>query len=113
MTAPTDLRATLRDAAKLLRDPVLRCDPGVARAVADHIDKIIADAPPTVAELLPMVDATHRVRWLTAGDYHEAWCDDRGTIGFSILDANDRHAQFTDLNVDDLDRPARLVEVSP
>ncbi len=111
---PTDLRAALRDAAAMLArvkpiDLNVGDDP---HGLAERC-RALADAPPTVAELLPIIDATHRVRWLTDGDHHEAYADHRGRLVVSILGADDRHAQFTDIEIEDLRRPGRLVEATP
>ena len=42
--------------------------------------KILADVPPTVAELLPMVDATHEVRWTAHGEDRRVRAHDGGAI---------------------------------
>ena len=60
MPTPTDIRAALRDAANALARIGLRRD---AELIASL--RAIADAPPTVAELLPRVDATHEVHWVS------------------------------------------------
>ena len=80
MTA--DLRAALRDTATAWdalghraaqpecdRHPLVNPDHCAARA---RQLRALADAPPTVAEPLPLVDATHEVRWVT-------WTDEKRT----------------------------------
>ena len=59
MPTPTDLRAALRDIADRL-DHLTH-----SKLIGEQSAKLraLADAPPTVAELLPMVDATHEVHW--------------------------------------------------
>lgn len=65
MTATTDLRAALREAAAMLEsysEIGFYSDAAKARAKVAEF-RALADAPPTVAELLPRVDATHEVHW--------------------------------------------------
>jgi len=61
---PTDLRAALRDAIHTLTEYTsgTRTDATIAEL------RSIADVPPTVAELLPMVDAWHEARWTAFDD---------------------------------------------
>ena len=69
MTTTTDLRAALRDAAALLESYAeigFASEGAEARVKAADL-RALADAPSTVAELLPMVDARHEVHW-TDGD---------------------------------------------
>ena len=42
--------------------------------------KILADTPPTVAELLPMVDAGHEARWTAHGEDRRVRAHDGGAI---------------------------------
>ena len=65
---PTELRAALRDAAAMLdsySEIGFYSDAAKARAKVAEF-RALADAPPTVAELLPMVDATHEAWWQSA-----------------------------------------------
>ena len=116
MTPPTDLRAALRDAANALARIGLHRDADLIASL-----RAIADAPPTVAELLPMVDATHRVvqrfdqhrrsRVIGVrgvGEIEEAWADDA-----ELESGAPFRWQALSLTVADLTAPARLVEVSP
>ena len=68
----TDLRAALRAAAHTLSDPVLRRDENAVATVAAHC-RALADAAPTVAELLPIF-----VVIKTTGEYsdrsHDIMC---------------------------------------
>lgn len=102
-----DLRAALREAIHALTEYTsgTRTDATIAEL------RSLVDAPRTVAELLQRCTATARVRWVRDGDQREACADYRGRLVVSILGADDRHAQFTDLEVEDLTRPAKLVEV--
>lgn len=76
----TDIRAALREAASTLNTLARRSESSDHHPLVDpdlfyHASgqyRALADAPPTVAELLPMVDATHEVRW-TDRDGDE-WC---------------------------------------
>lgn len=112
MTAPTDLRAALRDAAEMLEsysEIGFTSERSAARAMSARL-VALADAPPTVAELLERVDATHRVEWddcigrpcaaTLVGAVVAFWWGP----GFAIPCA---------LRPSDLIRPGRLVEVSP
>lgn len=114
MTATTDLRAALREAANALARIGLRRDADLIASL-----RAIADAPPTVAELLPMVDATHEA-WWTAFDDGETDCrarigrDDGGNdiVTFEWR-FNGGEWEECQLYSADRDQPARLVEVSP
>lgn len=111
---PTDLRAALRAACDMIDSGSSLCvDCGNGRT-ADEF-RALADAPPTVAEMLSMVDATHEVQW---------WSDEGGrnmravkaSNGPSIIVEIERGIgrwQRTELCINDLTAPARLVEVSP
>lgn len=91
-------------------------------AVADHLDdiapgaahaaslRVIASRPLTVADLLPLVDATHEVRWVaTTGEemryHHENGCE--------YLRSRDYRWGLSSLNRHDLTQSATLVEVEP
>ena len=117
MTA--DLRAALRAAVLILLDPVLRNDEN-ARSEAAERFRALADAPPTVAELLAALPdppggcgpGAHRVEWshddmrFRASRYGLA-----GLIVERCIDGEWRSR--TNLNHADLTQPATLVEVTP
>ena len=109
MTMPTttDPRAALRDAANALARIGLRRD---AELIASL--RTLADAPPTVAELLPRVDATHEVHWEAHGEERRVYAPDGGAIVAEYRTGRMRWME-AHLTVFDLRRPARLVEVSP
>lgn len=71
-----------------------------------------SDAPPTVAELLPMVDATHEVHWEAHGEERRIYAPDGGALATEYRTSRTRWTE-TRLTVFDLRRPARLVEVTP
>lgn len=102
----TDLRAALREAIFIIGHfPTTQlADEAVGRL------KALADAPPTVAELLPMVDAEHDVEWTGAdGDPWRAALGDHDRIDFMW---RDRHGWNPGVMMPaDLTQPARLVEV--
>ena len=102
----TDLRAALRDtatawdalgtrAAMSDRHPLVNPDHCEARA--KHL-RALADAPPTVAELLPLVDATHEVHWTDRNGHKRIVSD----VDYTV-----------DMRPADFGQPARLVEVTP
>lgn len=103
----TDLCAALRDAANALARIGLRRDADLIASL-----RAIADAPPTVAELLPMVDATHEARWEAHGEERRIYAPDGGTLATEYRTSRTRWTE-TRLTVFDLRRPARLVEVAP
>ena len=117
----TDLRAALREAAALLReDAQEHIDDARKQAAAPLLQmaerlEALADAPPTVAELLPLVDATHEVRWVAADGF--LWraalvnTDGGDRVSFDILDSGEWSA-YCPL-ASDFARPATLVEVTP
>lgn len=124
----TDLRAALRDdratLAWLLIDQQEHQHDEIdaddshrekrQRAV-DVLTKIVAfaDAPPTVAELLPLVDATHEVRWVAATTGEQMrYCHENGC---EYLRSTSRGGGWgsAHLNRHDLTQPATLVEVTP
>lgn len=98
----TELRAALREIA----DEIERRNYTSAETKA----RALADAPPTVAELLPMVDAEHDVEWTGAdGDPWRAALGDHDRIDFMW---RDRHGWNPGVMMPaDLTQPARLVEV--
>ena len=124
MTA--DLRAALRDAAALLREDAQdHIDDARKQAAAPLLQmaerlEVLADAPPTVAELLAALPdppggcgpGAHRVEWshddmrFRASRYGLA-----GLIVERCIDGEWRSR--TNLNHADLTRPATLVEVTP
>lgn len=103
----TDLRAALRD---LLTDRDEHDGDRLSRIEAGL--RTLADAPPTVAELLPRVDATHEVRWEAHGEERRIYAPDGGAIVAEYRTGRMRWME-AHLTVFDLRRPARLVEVSP
>lgn len=117
MTATTDLRAALREAAAMLEsysEIGFYSDAAKARAKVAEF-RALADAPPTVAELLPMVDATHRLEWTDADD-DERIAQLEGTVIKSYFRSPGKGADAWSpigLLASDTTRPAKLVEVSP
>ena len=123
----TDLRAALRDAAGTLNTLARRSESSDRHPLVDpdefyHAAKqyrAIADAPPTVAELLPMVDATHEVRWTDAdGDEWravEADVDGGPRIAIEMRGSDQAGVWWFGHYplASDLTAPARLVEVTP
>ena len=124
---PTDLRAALREAAAALTSEAANKRATIHAAVfgdalPSRYDAIaarlraLADASPTVAELLPMVDATHEVRWTSrSGTLCRCLLDDRGGIrAFAVERQGSCGRWLADLlRPSDLTQPARLVEVTP
>lgn len=114
MPTPTDLRAALRD---LLTDRDEHDGDRLSRIEAGL--RALADAPPTVAELLPMVDATHEVHWTDAdGDEWravEAGVDGGPRIAIEMRGSDQAGVWWFGHYplASDLAAPARLVEVSP
>lgn len=113
---PTDLRAALRAAADTLdmySEIGFVLERATVRAIATRL-RTIADAPPTVAELLPLVDATHRVEFADGcGDERRIVRSETG--GLSLLGCYGPGGEWlpSDLLIEDLHRPAKLVEVAP
>ena len=110
----TDLRAALRDAAALLESYAeigFASEGAEARVKAADL-RALADTPPTVAELLPRVDATHEVHWEAHGEERRVYAPDGGAIVAEYRTGRMRWME-AHLTVFDLRRPARLVEVSP
>lgn len=113
MTATTDLRAALREAAAMLEsysEIGFYSDAAKARAKVAEF-RALADAPPTVA-VLPLVDATHEVHWEAHGEERRICAPDGGALATEYRTSRTRWTE-TRLTVFDLRRPARLVEVSP
>ena len=123
----TDLRAALRDTATAwdalgMRAAQPECDshplvnPDHCAARARQL-RALADAPPTVAELLPLVDATHEVRWTTCGEERRIYSPDGGAlvVVYRTGRAPNHYTSWhhMDLTVHDLTQPATLVEVTP
>lgn len=117
----TDLRAALREALQMAADalpliPEVSVRDAFARLVA------IADAPPTVAELLLLVDATHEVRWTDSdGDDSCATTEGETDSEARVLvfrrapgwDGADHEGwSLSNMHRCDLTQPARLVEVA-
>ena len=130
MPTPTDLRAALR--AKLIAAYDAAWDTtgegknaeytsarytqeAYERERDEAIDKFLADAPPTVAELLPLVDATHEVHWEAHGEERRIYAPDGGAIVCEYRTSRTRWVRWMEarLTVFDLRRHGRLVEVSP
>ena len=107
MPTPTDLRAALRD---LLTDRDEHDGDRLSRIEAGI--RALADAPPTVAELLPRVDATHEVRWEAHGEERRIYAPDGGTLATEYRTGRMRWME-AHLTVFDLRRPAKIVEVTP
>lgn len=110
----TDLRAALRDAANALARIGLRRD---AELIASL--RALADAPPTVAELLAALPeppngrgpGAHRVEW--EHDDMRIRAMRYGLAGIVVERRLDGEWSRTNLNHADLTQPARLVEVTP
>ena len=124
---PTDLRAALREAAAALASEAAnkRATINVAvfgDALPSRYDAIaarlraLADASPTVAELLAMVDAGHEVRWQSASAPDVTLRARLDTVRGIVFEArlDDRAAWVAICALpSDLTQPARLVEVTP
>ena len=108
----TDLRAALREALNLSQHQDFN-----ARHAAYMRLVEISIAPPTVAELLPLVDATHEVRWTTCGEERRIYSPDGGAlvVVYRTGRAPNHYTSWhhMDLTVHDLTQPATLVEVTP
>ena len=114
----TDLRAALRDTATAwdalgTRAAHPECDshplvnPDHCAARARQL-RALADAPPTVAELLPLVDATHEVHW-NDGRRRAALVVDLVGVEMRVVG----RWEMSNLYAADLTQPATLVEVTP
>lgn len=119
MTTTTDLRAALRDAADTLdmySEIGFVLERATVRAIATRL-RTIADAPPTVAELLPLVDATHTEEWTaTTGEKMRIRLDTGGQAPvYRVEYWNTAGTRWMTsiLGPEDMNQPARLVEVSP
>ena len=109
----TNLRAALRTIA----DEIERCN----FASATEKLRAILDSPPTVAELLPLVDAGHEVRWVGEdGDDACATTEGETDSDADILyfrrapgwtGADHEDWSMSKMRRTDLTQPARLVEV--
>lgn len=110
----TDLRAALRDAIALLREDAQdHIDDARKQAAAPLLQMAerltaLADAPPTVAELLPLVDATHEVHW-NDGRRRAALVVDLVGVEMRVVG----RWEMSNLYAADLTQPATLVEVTP
>ena len=126
----TDLRAALRDTATAwdalgMRAAQPECDshplvnPDHCAARAAGL-RALADAPLTVAELLPLVDATHEVHWTDAdGDEWRVRCGVGPRTVRTVIEVCER-GEWTDGASEvayplasDFKLPATLVEVTP
>lgn len=112
---PTDLRAALRAALNMIH----AYDGGVSADSEIAAYRAIADAPPTVAELLPMLPVTvignkpPRVEWV-GFDGAESRARRTGAIGLRVeIKGSDGKWKPSTLCHADLAQPARLVEVTP
>ena len=106
----TDLRKILHTAAVRLDSYSaigFTSEGAATRALADQL-RTIADAPPTVAELLPLVDATHEVHW-NDGRRRAALVVDLVGVEMRVVG----RWEMSNLYAADLTRPATLVEVTP
>ena len=101
MTA--DLRAALREALNLSQHQDFN-----ARHAAYMRLVEISIAPPTVAELLPLVDATHEVHW-NDGRRRAALVVDLVGVEMRVVG----RWEMSNLYAADLTRPATLVAVTP
>ena len=101
MTA--DLRAALREALNLSQHQDFN-----ARHAAYMRLVEISIAPPTVAELLPLVDATHEVHW-NDGRRRAALVVDLVGVEMRVVG----RWEMSNLYAADLTQPATLVEVTP
>ncbi len=111
---PTDLRAALRDAAAMLArvkpiDLNVGDDP---HGLAERC-RALADAPATVAELLPLVDVTHVVHWTANGEDRRAIDGGDGQIHFQWRTGDGSRWRDHVVNCTDLTHAAQLVEVTP
>ena len=110
----TDLRTALREAAALLREDAQdHIDDARKQAAAPLLQMAerltaLADAPPTVAELLPLVDATHEVHW-NDGRRRAALVVDLVGVEMRVVG----RWEMSNLYAADLTQPATLVEVTP
>lgn len=101
MTPPTDLRAALRDAANALARIGLRRDADLIASL-----RALADAPPTVAELLAAPEflaGTHQI----VDDVRRIQCID-GIA--TVVSAQGKSLLWWIPNASVLVKPARLVE---
>lgn len=104
MTAPTDLHAALRDAANALARIGLRRDADLIASL-----RALADAQPTVAELLAAPEflaGTHQI----VDDVRRIQCVD-GIA--TVVSAQGKSLLWWIPSASVLAQPARLVEVSP
>ena len=111
----TDLRAALRDAIHALTEYTsgVRTDATIAELRA------LADAPPTVAEMLTderFIAGTHAIAF-TCHDGAELWIRAGAWKAFTVeVNPRGKHRGFTkkpNLYAYDFRQPGRLVEVSP
>ena len=106
----TDLRKILHTAAVRLDSYSaigFTSEGAATRALADQL-RAVADAPPTVAELLPLVDATHEVHW-NDGRRRAALVVDLVGVEMRVVG----RWEMSNLYAADLTQPATLVEVTP
>ena len=99
----TDLRAALREMLTA-RDE----DEQARLSRIEYEITALADAPPTVAELLPLVDATHEVHW-NDGRRRAALVVDLVGVEMRVVG----RWEMSNLYATDLTQPATLVEVTP
>ena len=102
---PRDAFAAL---ARAVRHPDIQRDTLVM--MADDHERALP--PPTVAELLPMVDATHEVHWTGSDGQYRAAMDDSLQFYWLGTDEDDDWIPGC-VMPSDLTAPGRLVEVSP
>ena len=114
MQTPTDIRATLRAAADLLArvkpiDMNVGDDPHGLAAQC----RALADASPTVAELIHMVDLDHRVHFTDADgvEWMIVKYGRSGDVAFLFRAGDELGHGF--IKPSDFGRPATLVEVTP
>ena len=121
MPTPTDLRAALRYACDVIDGGSAYCSDCDRGQRSDDELRALADAPPTVAELLPRVDAMHRLEWTDVdGDRCRATSPEPtpcgvGRVAIGIAWFDDRATEWNSRHLwaSDLTQPGRLVEVVP
>lgn len=118
----TDIRAALRAAAAIFDMLANRSEASDYHPLViptEYHDaarnfRALADAPPTVAELLPRVDASHVIRFVDRGGDPRMIV--RSETGAPMLMGNyGRGGEWlpSELLIEDLAQPATLVEVTP
>lgn len=105
----TDLRAALREALNLSQHQDFD-----ARHAAYMRLVEISIAPPTVAELLGLIDDNHDVRWQSSsGAEWRAFVTFDDTLAFESTANGGKWIAEDAANIADLTQPATIVEVTP